>query len=157
MRTSGHTRLRRQPGVRPALSRVRDVIFLGWPRTLQSRQYAEHAVLNRNILGGVGGRFQMRKTAGAAAVSTIPRTKIYADGVSVSGEIARGHGGGGVLTACFGPLVSGAITCAKAAPIGFMMAMAIVAVVLPRTLNHNSLYFVGSTWKTACEMLATNF
>jgi len=63
----------------------------------------------------------------------------------------------GVLTACFGPLVSGAITCARAPPIGFMTAMAIVAVVLPCRLNHNSLYFVGSTWKTACEMLATNF
>jgi len=62
-----------------------------------------------------------------------------------------------VLTACLGPLVRGAITCAKAPPIGFMMAMIIVAVVLPRKLNHNSLYLAGSTWKTACEMLAKNF
>lgn len=66
----------------------------------------------------------------------------------------RGHG---VLTDCLGPLVNGAITCAKAPPTGFMMAMTIVAVVLPRVLNHSSLYFVGSTWKTACEMLAKNF
>ena len=56
-----------------------------------------------------------------------------------------------------GPLVNGAITCAKAPPIGFMMAMTIVAVVLPRASNHSSLYFAGSTWKTACEMLAKNF
>ena len=98
--------------------------------------------LGCNILGGVGGRFQMRKTAGAAAVSMMPRTKIYAGGVSLPEGIVRGQG---VLTACLGPLVSGAITCAKAPPTGFMMAMTIVAVVLPRTLNHSSLYFVGST------------
>jgi hypothetical protein len=56
-----------------------------------------------------------------------------------------------------GPLVNGAITCAKAPPIGFMIAMTMVAVVLPRASNHSSLYFAGSTWKTACEMLAKNF
>ena len=63
-----------------------------------------------------------------------------------SGKIMRRYG---ILTDCLGPLVSGAITCAKAPPIGFMIAMTIVAVVLPRTLNHISLYFVGSTWKIA--------
>ena len=69
-------------------------------------------------------------------------------------EVMRGQG---ILTACFGPPASGAITCAKAPPIGFMMDMTVVAVVLPRMSNHTSLYFVGSTWKTACEMLAKNF
>ena len=38
-----------------------------------------------------------------------------------------------------------------------MAVMIKVAAVLPRTLNHNSLYFVGSTWKTACDGLARNF
>ena len=38
-----------------------------------------------------------------------------------------------------------------------MMAMTIVALVLPPALNHNSLYFVGSTWNTACGMLEKNF
>lgn len=62
-----------------------------------------------------------------------------------------------VLTDCFGSFNSGEITCAKALPMGFMIAITIVAVVLPRTLNHNSLYFVGSTWNTACGMLEKNF
>ena len=111
-------------------------------------------MLNRYALGGVGGRLQMRKTAGAAAVSMMPRTKIYTGGISLPERIVYEQG---VLTACLGPLVSGAITCAKAPPTGFMMAMTIVAVVLPRMLNHSSLYFVGSTWKTACDRLAKNF
>ena len=38
------------------------------------------------ILGGVGGRFQMRKTAGAATVSMIPRAKIYVYGVRILGR-----------------------------------------------------------------------
>ena len=96
----------------------------------------------------------MRNTAGAIAVSMMPRTKIYAGAVSLSEGVVRRQQ---VLTACLGPLVSGAITCAKAPPIGFMIAMTMVAVVLPCTLNHNSLYFVGSTWKTVCDTLAKNF
>ena len=69
------------------------------------------------------------------------------------GDITRERG---VLTDVFGPLVSGATSCATPAPTGFMTAMIIVAVVLPRTLNHNSLYFAGTTWKIACGMLAKN-
>ena len=62
-----------------------------------------------------------------------------------------------MLTDRLGPPVNGAITCATPAPTGFVMDMTMVAVVLPRVLNHSSLYFVGITWKTACEMLAKNF
>lgn len=111
-------------------------------------------MLNCYALGGVGGRLQMRKTAGAVTVSMMPRTKICTGEVSPPEGIVHEQW---VLTACLGPLVSGAITCAKAPPIGFMMAITIVAVVLPRTLNHSSLYFVGSTWNIACDRLATNF
>ena len=61
------------------------------------------------------------------------------------------------LTACLDSLVRGEITCAKALPIGFMTAMNMVAVVLPRKSNHSSLYFAGRIWKIAWEMLAKNF
>ena len=95
----------------------------------------------------------MRNTAGTATVSMMPRTKIYKDGLVLRGSITRGAG---ILTDCFGPLVSGAINCAMPEPIGFMTAITIVAVVLPRRLNHNSLYFAGSIWKMACGILAKN-
>lgn len=93
----------------------------------------------------------MRNTAGTATVSIMPRTKIYTDRLVPWGSTTRGAV---ILTDCFGPLVSGAITCATPAPIGFMTAITIVAVVLPRRLNHNSLYFAGITWKMACGTLA---
>lgn len=93
----------------------------------------------------------MRKTAGAAAVSIMPRTRIYTDEL-----VLRVEDHAGVLTDFLDSLVSGDITCAIPAPTGFMMAMTIVAVVLPRALNHNSLYFVGIIWKIACGMLAKN-
>ena len=113
-----------------------------------------NAVLSCYALGGVGGWFQMRKIAGVAAVSMMPRTSIYRGEVNLLEGVVHGQG---LLTACLGPLVRGAITCARAPPIGFMIAMTIVAVVLPRTLNHCSLYVVGRTWKTACDKLAKNF
>ena len=37
-----------------------------------------------------------------------------------------------------------------------MTVITMVAVVLPRRLNHNSLYLAGITWKMACGMLAKN-
>lgn len=37
------------------------------------------------------------------------------------------------------------------------MDMIMVAVVLHRASNHNSLYFVGSTWNTACGMVEKNY
>lgn len=92
----------------------------------------------------------MRNTAGAATVSMMPRTKIYTDGLVPWGGTTRGTV---ILTDCFGPPVSGAINCATPAPTGFTTAITIVAVVLPRRLNHNSLYFTGSIWKMACGML----
>ena len=128
--------------------------FLGGRVCYRVVSTLKNVVLNRYVLGGVGGRFEMRKTAGAATVSMMPRIKICTGDINLPEVIVHGQL---VLTACLGPLVSGAITCAKAPPIGFMMAMTIVAVVLPRTLNHSSLYFVGSTWKTACDKLAKNF
>ena len=66
-------------------------------------------------------------------------------------------GGQEGLTACLDSLVRGEITCAKALPIGFMTAMTMVAVVLPRKSNHSSLYFAGRISKIAWEMLAKNF
>jgi hypothetical protein len=95
----------------------------------------------------------MRNTAGTATVSMMPRTKIYTDGLVLRGSITCGAG---ILTDCFGPPVSGAINCAIPEPTGFMTAITIVAVVLPRRLNHDSLYFAGITWKMACGMLAKN-
>lgn len=69
------------------------VYLLGWPRLPQICQYTEEC--------GIGMR--SKETTGAAAVSMMPRTKIYMNGFSLSGGPYADMGFSRlVLTICLG-------------------------------------------------------